>query len=74
VTQQLKVLRATLCFFPSSDDLSNSVASSRCDAFVEKGMGWPVLLAVLQKLLEQAVRLRLMKVQFTIFAEAKDHV
>jgi DNA-binding NarL/FixJ family response regulator len=55
VTQQLKVLpRPPLVVLLSihSDDLSKQRGiQAGCDAFVEKGMGWPVLLAALQKLL-----------------------
>jgi DNA-binding NarL/FixJ family response regulator len=56
VTRQLKALpRPPLVVLLSihSDDLSKQRgAQAGCDAFVEKGMGWPGLLAVLQKVLD----------------------
>ncbi len=55
VTRQLKVLpRPPLVVLLSihSDDLSKQRGiQAGCDAFVEKGLGWTGLLAVLQKLL-----------------------
>ena len=55
VTRQLKALpRPPLVVLLSihSDDLSRQRgAQAGCDAFVEKGMGWPGLLAVLQEVL-----------------------
>ena len=55
VTRQLKALpRPPLVVLLSihSDDLSRQRGmQAGCDAFVEKGLGWPDLLAVLQKVL-----------------------
>lgn len=55
VTRQLKALpRPPLVVLLSihSDDLSkHRGVQAGCDAFVEKGSGWPGLLAVLQKVL-----------------------
>jgi CheY-like chemotaxis protein len=55
VTRQLKALpRPPLVVLLSihSDDASKKRgAQAGCDAFVEKGMGWPGLLSVLEKLL-----------------------
>jgi DNA-binding NarL/FixJ family response regulator len=55
VTRQLKALpRPPLVVLLSihSDDLSRQRgAQAGCDAFVEKGLGWPGLLAVLQEVL-----------------------
>jgi DNA-binding NarL/FixJ family response regulator len=55
VTRQLKSLpRPPLVVLLSihSDDLSKQRGvQAGCDAFVEKGLGWPGLLAVLQKVL-----------------------
>lgn len=55
VTRQLKALpRPPLVVLLSihSDDLSRQRGmQAGCDAFVEKGLGWPDLLAVLQELL-----------------------
>jgi len=55
VTRQLKALpRPPLVVLLSihSDDLSKQRgAQAGCDAFVEKGLGWPGLLAVLQEVL-----------------------
>jgi DNA-binding NarL/FixJ family response regulator len=55
VTRQLKALpRPPLVLLLSihSDELSRQRgAQAGCDAFVEKGVGWPSLLAVLQKTL-----------------------
>jgi CheY-like chemotaxis protein len=55
VTRQLKALpRPPLVVLLSihSDDLSRQRGvQAGCDAFVEKGLGWPGLLAVLQKIL-----------------------
>jgi DNA-binding NarL/FixJ family response regulator len=55
VTRQLKALpRPPLVLLLSihSDDLSRQRGvEAGCDAFVEKGTGWPGLLAVLQKVL-----------------------
>jgi CheY-like chemotaxis protein len=55
VTRQLKALpRPPLVVLLSvhSDDLSKQRGvQAGCDAFVEKGLGWPGLLAVLQKFL-----------------------
>jgi NarL family two-component system response regulator LiaR len=55
VTRQLKALpRPPLVVLLSihSDDLSKQRGiQAGCDAFVEKGLGWPSLLAVLQKTL-----------------------
>jgi DNA-binding NarL/FixJ family response regulator len=57
VTRQLKALpRPPLVVLLSihSDDLSRQRGvQAGCDAFVEKGLGWPGLLAVLQKILNQ---------------------
>jgi len=56
VTRQLKALpRPPLVVLLSihSDDLSRQRGmQAGCDAFVEKGLGWPDLLAVLQKVLD----------------------
>ena len=56
VTRQLKALpRPPLVVLLSihSDDLSKQRGmQAGCDAFVEKGLGWPDLLAVLQKVLD----------------------
>jgi DNA-binding NarL/FixJ family response regulator len=56
VTRQLKALpRPPLVVLLSihSDDLSKQRgAQAGCDAFVEKGMGWPNLLAVLRDVLK----------------------
>ena len=55
VTRQLKAMpRPPLVVLLSihSDDLSKQRgAQAGCDAFVEKGLGWPGLLPVLQKIL-----------------------
>jgi len=55
VTRQLKALpRPPLVVLLSihSDDLSKQRgAQAGCDAFVEKGLGWPGLLSVLQEVL-----------------------
>ena len=55
VTRQLKALpRPPLVVLLSihSDELSKQRgAQAGCDAFVEKGLGWPGLLAVLQEVL-----------------------
>jgi len=55
VTRQLKALpRPPLIMLLSihSDELSRQRGlQAGCDAFVEKGSGWPVLLAALQKIL-----------------------
>ena len=55
VTRQLKALpRPPLVVLLSihSDDISRQRgAQAGCDAFVEKGLGWPGLLSVLQKVL-----------------------
>ena len=55
VTQQLKALpRPPLVVLLSihTDDLSKERGvQAGCDAFVEKGSGWPGLLSVLQKIL-----------------------
>jgi CheY-like chemotaxis protein len=57
VTRQLKALpRPPLVVLLSihSDDLSKQRGvQAGCDAFVEKGLGWPGLLTVLQKFLTQ---------------------
>ncbi|HSK88286.1 MAG TPA: response regulator transcription factor [Anaerolineales bacterium] len=57
VTRQLKALpRPPLVVLLSihSDDLSKRRGvQAGCDAFVEKGLGWPGLLAVLQKVLNE---------------------
>ncbi|HEY7506164.1 MAG TPA: response regulator transcription factor [Nitrososphaera sp.] len=57
VTRQLKALpRPPLVVLLSihSDDLSKQRGvQAGCDAFVEKGLGWPGLLAVLQNILSQ---------------------
>lgn len=56
VTRQLKALpRPPLVVLLSvhSDDLSKQRGvQAGCDAFVEKGLGWPGLLPVLQKVLD----------------------
>ena len=56
VTRQLKALpRPPLVVLLSihSDDLSRQRGvQAGCDAFVEKGLGWPGLLAVLQDVLD----------------------
>jgi CheY-like chemotaxis protein len=56
VTRQLKALpRPPLVILLSihSDDLSKQRGvHAGCDAFVEKGLGWPGLLTVLQKVLD----------------------
>lgn len=56
VTRQLKALpRPPLVVLLSihSDDLSRQRGlQAGCDAFVEKGMGWPGLLSVLQEVLK----------------------
>jgi DNA-binding NarL/FixJ family response regulator len=56
VTRQLKALpRPPLVVLLSihSDDLSKQRGmQAGCDAFVEKGLGWPGLLAVLQDILD----------------------
>jgi DNA-binding NarL/FixJ family response regulator len=55
VTRQLKALpRPPLVLLLSihSDDLSRQRSvEAGCDAFVEKGLGWPGLLAVMQEML-----------------------
>jgi DNA-binding NarL/FixJ family response regulator len=55
VTRQLKALPTpplVVLLSIHSDDLSkHRGAQAGCDAFVEKGMGWPNLLAVLQEML-----------------------
>jgi DNA-binding NarL/FixJ family response regulator len=55
VTQQLKALPKpplVLLLSIHSDDLSRQRgAEAGCDAFVEKGLGWPGLRAVLQQVL-----------------------
>ena len=55
VTRQLKTLpRPPLVVLLSihSDDLSRQQgAQAGCDAFVEKGLGWPGLLSILQEVL-----------------------
>ena len=56
VTRQLKALpRPPLVVLLSihSDDLSKQRgAQAGCDAYVEKGLGWPGLLSVLQEVLD----------------------
>jgi CheY-like chemotaxis protein len=57
VTRQLKALpRPPLVVLLSihSDDLSRlRGVQAGCDAYVEKGLGWPGLLSVLQKVLHE---------------------
>ena len=57
VTRQLKVLQrpplVVLLSIHSDDRSKQRGVQAGCDAFVEKGMGWPALLTVLQKLLGQ---------------------
>jgi DNA-binding NarL/FixJ family response regulator len=59
VTRALKALpRPPLVVLLSihSDDLSKQRgAEAGCDAFVEKGLGWPRLLSVLQEVLNQNI-------------------
>jgi DNA-binding NarL/FixJ family response regulator len=56
VTRQLKALPSpplVVLLSIHSDDLSKQRgAQAGCDAFVEKGMGWPNLLTVLQNVLD----------------------
>jgi len=56
VTRQLKALprppRVVLLSIHSDDLSKQRGAQAGCDAFVEKGLGWPKLLAVLQEVLD----------------------
>jgi CheY-like chemotaxis protein len=58
VTRQLKALPhppLVVLLSIHSDDLSRQRAEQAgCDAFVEKGLGWPGLLSVLQKVLNKS--------------------